>query len=164
MTTAEKTAVMSFEFPADAAHPLILLDLTDLWQSRQNASVSVDPETGRLTGNGTFLPSFGAGSYMLHYCVDFFGATVFDSGVWVNNRAGHGAEGAVRHERFNLFFLEAGGFVRFADLQDEKVTARVGMSFKSAAQACRNAEEEVPNPWMGLDSLREAAEASWRRS
>ncbi len=163
MTTAEKTAVLQFQFPADAAHPLVLLDLTDLWQSRQNASISVDAETGRLTGNGTFLPSFGAGSYVLNFCVDFFGGSVFDSGVWVNNRAGTEPKELFVTRGFNLFFLEAGGFVRFQGLTDNTVTARVGMSFISSAQACRNAEKEVPNPLGQFDSLKQTAEDQWRQ-
>ncbi|KAF2004812.1 glycoside hydrolase family 92 protein [Amniculicola lignicola CBS 123094] len=62
-----------------STNPPILLDLTHLWASRQN---------GRMQGSGIFLPSFGAGSYVLHYCLDIAGATIADSGVWVNDRAG----------------------------------------------------------------------------
>ena len=52
MTTSERAALYRFEFPAGAgSHPLIMLDLTDLWQSRQNASISVDPATGRMASS-----------------------------------------------------------------------------------------------------------------
>lgn len=176
MAVAERTAVMRFEFTAAGgngtgkwnataageAHPLVLLDLTDLWQSRQNASISVDGSTGRMKGNGTFLPSFGAGSYVMHFCVDFFGADFFDSGVWVNNRAGTEPKELFVTRGFNLFFIEAGGFVRFKNLVNNTVTARVGLSFKSAEQACRSAETEVPDPIAGFDGLVAAAEDAWR--
>jgi hypothetical protein len=66
---------MRFDFSqglgkGEGEYPLVLLDLTDLWQSRQNGSIVVDGGTGRMMGNGTFLPGFGAGSYDMHFCVD----------------------------------------------------------------------------------------------
>lgn len=169
MTTAEKTALYRFRFPMNSSvsassgsvHPMVMLDLTDLWQSRQNASVDVDAETGRMKGGGTFLPSFGAGSYEMHYCVDFFGAAVYDSGVWVNNRAGTQPKQIFVTRGFNLFYLEAGGFVRFHSLTNNTVTVRMGMSFVSSEQACRNAEAEIPNPTSSFDSLVQAAQEAW---
>lgn len=164
MAVERRTAVMRFDFSEGIGerHPLVLLDLTDLWQSRQNASIVVDGETGRMKGNGTFLPSFGAGSYVMHFCVDFFGAGVYDSGVWVNNRAGTEPKELFVTRGFNLFYIEAGGFVRFKELVNGTVTARVGLSFISAEQACRTAEEEVPDPVGGFDGLVSAAEDAWR--
>jgi putative alpha-1,2-mannosidase len=160
---AARTAVFQFTYPSAAGqHPLVLLDLTDLWQSRQNASVRVDETSGRLVGNGTFLPSFGAGSYEMHFCVDFFGAQPYDSGVWVNNRAGTQPKELFVTRGFNNFYLEAGAFVRFQGLVNNTVTARVGLSFQSADQACRSAETEVPDPVGQFQSLRTAAEDSWR--
>ena len=69
-------------------NPLILVDLTDLPESRINGTIEVNETTGRITGNGTFSPSFGLGSYDLHFCADFSGAAVNDTGVFMNNRAG----------------------------------------------------------------------------
>lgn len=172
MAVADRTAVMKFKFPPSGSrpgdgnvtqHPLILLDLTDLWQSRQNASVSVDADTGRMKGNGTFLPSFGAGSYVMHFCVDFFGADIFDSGVWVNNRAGTEPKELFITRGFNLFYSEGGAFARFKPLVNRTVTARVGVSFISADQACRSAEKEVPNPVNGFLDLVESSAEAWRQ-
>lgn len=178
MAVADHAAVMRFKFPlgGDGApygngsvttggsgeHPLVLLDLTDLWQSRQNATLTVDGDTGRMKGNGTFLPSFGAGSYVLHYCVDFFGADVFDSGVWVNNRAGTEPKEVFLTRGFNLFYLEGGGFARFKNVVNNTVTARVGVSFISEDQACRSAEKEVPDPVGGFLDLVESSADAWR--
>lgn len=173
MTTAERTALFRFDFSdaigdgggnaSTASHPLILLDLTDLWQSRQNASVSVDADTGRIKGNGTFLPSFGAGSYVMHFCVDFFGADIYDTGVWVNNRAGTEPKELFVTRGFNLFYLEAGGFTRFSSLTNNTVLARVGISFISSDQACSNAESEIPNPAGDFGTLVTNAQDAWRR-
>lgn len=164
MTSSEHAALFRFEFPAgngSRLHPLVLLDLTDLWQSRQNATVSVDAETARMKGNGTFLPSFGAGSYVMHYCVDYFGGSVFDNGVWVNNRAGTEPKDLYVTRGFNLFFLESGGWARFTGLANNTLTARVGISFISADQACRNAESEIASPLDDFDTLVQEAQDAW---
>ncbi|KAI0599602.1 glycoside hydrolase family 92 protein [Biscogniauxia sp. FL1348] len=164
MAAGERAALFRFTFPeGDSQHPLVLLDLTDLWQSRQNASISVDSESGRMKGNGTFLPSFGAGSYVMHFCVDFLGGTVYDNGVWVNNRGGTEPKELYVTRGFNLFYLEAGGWVRFEGLVNNTVTARVGISFISAEQACRSAETEIPDPMGGdFERLVTEAEDAWR--
>lgn len=163
MTSSEHAALYRFEFPAgDDQHPLVLLDLTDLWKSRQNATVSVDPESGRLKGNGTFLPSFGPSSYVMHFCVDFFGGEVFDNGVWVNNRGGTEPKELYVTRGFNLFYLEAGGWVRFSGLVNNTLTARMGISFISADQACQRAAEEIPQPLDDFDRLVTETEDAWR--
>ncbi|KAI1841437.1 hypothetical protein JX266_012366 [Neoarthrinium moseri] len=164
MTSSEHAALYRFQFPSGNAtqHPLVLLDLTDLWQSRQNASVSVDPGTGQLKGNGTFLPSFGAGSYVMHFCVDFFGGKPVDNGVWVNDRAGPEPKDLYVTRGFNLFFLEAGGWARFSDLVDNTLTARVGISFISSDQACTRAAEEIPEPASDFDRLVTQVGEEWR--
>ncbi|GAO18295.1 hypothetical protein UVI_02023290 [Ustilaginoidea virens] len=163
-TVSRRAALYRFSFPSsDGSHPLILLDLTDLWKSRQNASIAVDEKTGRMVGNGTFLPSFGAGSYQLHFCVDYSGGRVHDSGVWVNNRAGTEPKELFVTRGFNLFYLEAGGFARFVPGPDNTITARVGLSFKSSRQACSNAQEEIPEPLGSFNDLAVAAQHEWRK-
>ncbi|KAI9151877.1 alpha-1,2-mannosidase subfamily [Paramyrothecium foliicola] len=161
MTVSEHAALFRFTFPPDTGHPLILLDLTDLWKSRQNASVIVDSASGTMTGNGTFLPSFGAGYYSAHYCVDFFGADIFETGVWSNSRAGTEPKEMFITRGFNLFYAQGGGFTRFDPGDDRTVTARVGVSFVSSEQACRNAAAEIPSPLDDFDRLVEEAKKSW---
>jgi putative alpha-1,2-mannosidase len=165
MTSSEHAALFRFEFPSgngtQQQHPLVLLDLTDLWKSRQNATISVDAKTARMMGNGTFLPSFGAGSYVMHYCVDFFGGDVFDDGVWVNNRGGTEPKDLYVTRGFNLFYLEAGGWARFKGLVNNTLTARVGISFISAEQACRSAEAEISSPLDDFDRLVRESKDAW---
>jgi predicted alpha-1,2-mannosidase len=147
--------------------PVILLDLTDLWASRQNASLSITSSSmssARMSGNGTFLPSFGAGSYQAYFCLDVSagGAKIRDSGVWVNDRAGTEPKELFVTRGFNLFYIQAGGWVRFKGPVEGKVMARMGISFISTEQACSNAEEEIPGPEFDFDALVEAAENEWR--
>lgn len=132
MTVSQRAALFHFRFPAAADHGLVLLDLTDLSRSCQRAEVRVDARSGRMVGNGTFLPSFGAGSYVLHFCV-VFGARLVDTGVWVNSRAATEPKHLRLTRGFNLFYLEGGAFARLAP-RDGTVTARVALSFKSAEQ------------------------------
>ncbi|KAK5018464.1 hypothetical protein LTR39_000965 [Cryomyces antarcticus] len=176
MTVTNHTALYRFTYPnsrtaapksqlADETplSPLILVDLTDLSDSRSGGNVSVNPKTGQMTGNGTFAPSFGVGSYVLHFCADFSGANVRDAGIWLNNRAGN----ATTHTRLtvdnvNTPPLPAGAYVRFhAPTKDNQMLARVGVSFISVEQACGNAEEEIPD--FGFEHTLAVAEDAWRK-
>ena len=165
MTVTQHTALYHFDFSKAAGNssmsPLILLDLTDLSASRQNATVSVD-DSGRIKGNGTFLPSFGSGSYVLSFCADFSGATIRDTGIWVNNRAGTEPKEVFVTRGINLFYLESGSFVRFNAPNDGVITARVGMSFISADQACQNAENEISGPNWDFEQIKQNAGDAWR--
>ncbi|KAL5449510.1 hypothetical protein PMIN07_000525 [Paraphaeosphaeria minitans] len=171
MTVSEHAALFEFDFSGTSngngsGDPLIMLDLTDLWASRQNASISVEEEEGneggRLKGNGTFLPSFGAGSYIAYFCLDLSGGTVKDSGVWVNNRAGTEPKDLYVTRGFNLFYLEAGGFVRFKGPLSGPISARMGISFISTGQACRNAEDEIPGPDFDFEGTVIKTQDAWR--
>jgi putative alpha-1,2-mannosidase len=166
MTTTNRSALYRFTFDgasSESLSPVVLVDLIDLPQSRTNGFADVDTSTGRLTGNGTFNPSFGIGSYDLHFCVDFKGAELRDTGVWTKNRANTTrktvslqADGTNSPDT-----LSAGTFARFHAPEDNTILARVGVSFMNVKQACANAEREQPN--FDFDGTRSAAEAAWRK-
>lgn len=169
MTVAEHAALFRFDFSKAASSnrtesPVIMLDLTDLWASRQNASITIEAESGdnagRIKGNGTFLPSFGAGSYQAYFCLDLTGGIIHDSGVWVNDRAGAEPKELYITRGFNLFYLQAGGFIRFQGPLSGPILARMGLSFISTNQACHNAEREIAD--FDFDRLVNAAEDAWR--
>jgi putative alpha-1,2-mannosidase len=168
MTTTEHAALYRFNFPPATSvnstelSPMILLDLTDLWRSRQNASISVDNQTGTIRAIGTFLPSFGSGTYMSYACADFAGASIRDSGIWVNNRGGTEPKELFVTRGFNNFYLEAGGFVRFQRPGNGTVNVRVGVSYINTDEACRNARREVPFPLDDFEDIRSHAECAWR--
>jgi putative alpha-1,2-mannosidase len=165
MTTTQHTSFFRFKFPATdasgkASSPLILMDLTDLSNSRQdNGSVSVDAETGRMTGNARFLPSFGIGNYVLYFCADFQGASVRDNGIFVNTRASTDVKDLTLARSINGYPLPGGSFVRFSSPGSDGVMARVGVSFISSSQACSNAESEIPD--FDFDSTQAAAREMW---
>lgn len=166
MTTTQHTSLFRFQFPAsDSAgnipSPLILMDLTDLSDSRQdNGTISVDSSTGRMSGNARFQPSFGSGTYVLYFCTDFSGATVRDAGIFVNSRASTDGQNFTISRSINGYPLPGGGFVRFDSPGDDPILARVGLSFISSDQACSNAESEIPS--FDFNSTQSAAVSAWR--
>lgn len=166
MTVSNHTALYRFTFPAnDGANssisPLIFVDLLDLPQSRSNGTASVDPSTGRLYGSGTFNPSFGIGTYDLHFCADFQGAKVRDTGVFVNNRAGTTPKTVktINDGVNNDESLSAGTWTRFYAPANNTILARVGVSFISVDQACANAQKEIPT--FDFAKTQQAAEQAW---
>ncbi|SMR59781.1 unnamed protein product [Zymoseptoria tritici ST99CH_3D1] len=161
MTVTEHTALYNFHVPANSSSPFFMVDLTDLSDSRQNASVYVDPDTGRISGNGTFIPSFGVGSYQTYFCADFKGAAIRDTGVWSNTRGGTGPKELFINRGYNLIYLQGGAFIRFQDPTNGTVQVRMGVSFMSTEQACSNAEREISD-W-DFDRVRGDAEDQWKQ-
>ena len=162
MTTTQHTSLFRFQFPSSTtSSPLILLDLTDLSDSRQdNGTISVDGDTGRMTGNARFLPSFGSGNYVLYFCADFNGGTIRDNGIFANSRASADVKNLTISRSINGYPLPGGGFVRFQPTGDTPVLARVGVSFISSEQACSSAEAEIPS--FDFNATQTAAVSAWR--
>ncbi|KAF2468007.1 alpha-1,2-mannosidase-like protein [Lindgomyces ingoldianus] len=169
MTVTNHTALYRFTFPDKpitpntTLSPLILVELSDLPQSRTNGNISAHA-SGRITGSGTFSPSFGIGSYQSYFCLDFDGANLKDAGVFANSRAGREKSLSVRADVVDnsLNLRPAGGWAQFEEPNNNgQILARVGMSFMNEAQACANAEKEIPD--FDFDGTLEAAESAWRQ-
>ncbi|KAL4893997.1 glycosyl hydrolase family 92-domain-containing protein [Aspergillus ambiguus] len=164
MTVSHHTSLFQFQFPPGSeTKPLILLDLTDLSDTRQdNGTISVDPESGRMTGHATFLPSFGSGSYTPYFCADFHtSGSIRDSGIFVNSRASTTVQDLNISRGINGYPLPGGAFIRFNSSQDNIVQARMGLSFISSEQACSNAEAEIPN--FDFNATEATAMDLWRK-
>jgi putative alpha-1,2-mannosidase len=166
MTTTHHTALFSFTFPAVGAygpnaHPLILQDLSDLSDSRQdNATVSVDGVSGRITGSARFLPSFGSGNYVLYFCTDVAGSDILDNGIFANSRASSDVKDLKISRSINGYPLPGGAFVRFTSAENP-ILVRTATSFISTEQACAHAETEIPD--FDFDSVSAAATEAWRK-
>lgn len=165
MTTTNRSALYRFTFneTSTSLGPVILVDLMDLPQSRTKGTAHVDSSTGQLKGNGTFNPSFGIGRYDLHFCADFKGAELRDTGVWSRNRANFTRQTVhLQADGTNTASsLSAGTFARFHSPRNNTILARVGVSFISASQACANAEKEQPD--FDFDGTVAGAESAWRK-
>ncbi|KAI1260956.1 glycoside hydrolase family 92 protein [Xylariaceae sp. FL1019] len=170
VTASNHTTLWRFTFSGNATgdaavdgplNPLFIVDLTDLPDSRKNGSAAVDADTGRMTGTGVFGPSFGIGSYALHFCADFQGAGIRDTGVFMNTRAGSDPKNITVQEDGNSPPLPAGTYTWFDTVDSgTDILARVGLSFISPEQACKNAETEVPE--FSLENTLATAEQAWQ--
>jgi putative alpha-1,2-mannosidase len=125
-----------------------------------DSQIQVDGMTGRIIGNGTFSPSFGLGTYDLHFCADFSGADIRDTGVFMNNRAGNQPKSAKIRPNGNTPLVPAGAWTQFHAPSNNQILVRVGVSFMNASHACKNAETEIPD--FGFDNVLSAAEEMWR--
>ena len=163
MTATHHASLFRFNFPPSVAagSPLLLMDLTDLSDSRHdNGTVSVDAATGRMVGGARFIPSFGQGSYYVNFCADFRGSPVRDTGIFVDSRAAVSVNNLTISRSINGYPLPGGAFVRFNASYGGQILARVGLSFISPEQACSNAESEIPD--FGFEPVKLAAETAWR--
>ncbi|KAI0173550.1 glycoside hydrolase family 92 protein [Hypoxylon sp. FL1284] len=171
MAASEHTTLFKFSFSQDddvVSHnevvpnsPLILIDLNDLGNTRSGGDIEVNPQTGRISGNGTFSPSFGTGSYTAHFCADFMGAKIRKTGTFLSDNASDQIQafGKVA-TNFNIPYGTAGGWVHFERPAAGPITVRVGLSFISVQQACQNAEKEIPR--FKFDDVVKASEDAWR--
>jgi putative alpha-1,2-mannosidase len=174
MTVSNHTALYRFTFPEKAVpmkasdkgdipnEPLILVDLTDLQDTRTNGSVSVDAGSGRITGSGTFAASFGFGTYTAYFCADFSGADMMQNGIFQNTRASTEPKSLKTYaDGVDSPPVPAGGFVQFKQPHsNNQVLARVGVSLVSSDQACKSAEKEIPK--FDFDATHSSAEDAWR--
>jgi predicted alpha-1,2-mannosidase len=171
ITATNRTALYLFTFPETPStsnstlNPHILVEMTDLPNTRKTANITVDPNTGRIKGGGRFEPSFGTGTYQSYFCLDFAGANVKDAGAWSTKgdtteafslKYGPGGGGGSLSEA-----QADGGWVQFEKpIHNNQILARVGMSFISEQQACGNAEREIPHT--AFTDVVAAAEEAWR--
>ncbi|KAI9691260.1 MAG: hypothetical protein M1820_009818 [Bogoriella megaspora] len=172
MTVSNRSALYRFTFPENPSasgnsslkySPIILADLTDLPNSRINGSAFSDPRSGRLSGTGAFSPSFGDGSYFLHFCADFKGADVRRTGIFNDTKPTIGRNSfRVRTNGSDELpdVLSAGSWVQFHAPEKNEILVRVGVSFKSIRQACSNAEKEIPD--FDFEGTRKSGEDAWR--
>ncbi|RDA93311.1 hypothetical protein CP533_2038 [Ophiocordyceps camponoti-saundersi (nom. inval.)] len=161
MTAARHTALFRFSFGPDDK-PLILQDLTDLSDSRQdNGSVKVDAAARRITGNAVFKSSFGKDNYQAFFCTDFgTDRDVVSSGIFSDSRASTTVQEFIISRGMNGYPPPGGAFMRFA-AGDQPILARVGISLISTEQACASAEHEI-STW-DFEGYETAAADAWRR-
>ncbi|EAA31188.1 glycoside hydrolase family 92 protein [Neurospora crassa] len=168
MTTTHHSVLYRFSFPGTEAvpfakgvapySPLILVDLVDLMNSRSRGNIKVDPETGRIMGDGRYGPSFGSGHYHAYFCADFKGAKIRKTGTFESNKATD-----EKQLLEGVGWGSAGAWIQFEKPDEEmkdSILARVGVSFMSVDKACENAEREMED-WDFERVERDAREA-WR--
>lgn len=139
--------------------------------------------TGRITGGAEFAASFGPGRYQAFVCATFKGegyelGKPTEHGIWLNNYPTTGTTSSAQVYMGECLMVptallisidpspgfqpELGGIFTFKTNPTSEITsilARVGVSFISAAQACKNAEEEIPDYDFGR--VHKEARESW---
>lgn len=161
MTASDRAALYRFSFVngTSVQNPVIMADASDLPSSSGPRDLFVNAETGRMTAQGEFSPSFGKGKYSVYMCTDVKGAQlqevgVFNATVWPNHTA--------TSEQPNYWATAQGVYVRFKDVTPtDKIYARVGMSWLSIERACQNAEREIKD-W-DFERLVKNAEKAWTK-
>jgi putative alpha-1,2-mannosidase len=166
LTATRRTALQRYTFPAGTTNPRILVDITnDGQKSSTNPEMTIDPDTARVVGGASFSASFGPGRYNAFTCVDFKadGYTLgkpTEYGVWLSNFPVRGSTNLL--QTYYGFVSEMGALFTFTPNPSggpTTILARVGVSFISSAQACKNAQEEIPD--FNFDSVHAANRAQW---
>ncbi|KAJ7097269.1 alpha-1,2-mannosidase, putative subfamily, partial [Mycena belliarum] len=167
VTVTQHTALHRFTYPSGTDQLLFLLDATtDLSGSyRGGGRVTVSPNSAtsgtRVTGSGTFGPSFGQGSYQVFFCFDapstFVQAKYYQTaGTLAYTNLSSAATFDTQIANNN----PAGVLMGFAPGAAHTLAVRMGISWTSTAKACAYAEEEIPDI-AAFDAVKAAARAKW---
>ncbi|KAG6810816.1 hypothetical protein H0H92_010206 [Tricholoma furcatifolium] len=165
LTSTRRTALHRYTFPPGTTEPRIMLDLTnDGQQSSTDPVMTLDPETGEMQGGASFAASFGPGRYQAFTCVTFKGdgydlGQPTEYGIWLADFPVKGSTNIL--QVYYGFVSEVGGLLTFAPAPQgtTSILVRVGVSFISSAQACANAEEEIPD--FDFESVQQESRAQW---
>lgn len=163
LTATRRTAIHRYTFPAGTTHPRMLVDITnDGQQSGQDANMTINPETAQVDGGASFAGSFGPGRYNAFTCVTFVGegftlGSPTEFGVWSDDTPVRNVTAVPP-----VPGPELGALLTFAPAPGGGKTvilARAGVSFISRAQACSNANSEIPD--YNFDAVHSANRAQW---
>ncbi|KAJ7115134.1 glycosyl hydrolase family 92-domain-containing protein [Mycena crocata] len=149
LTATRRTGLHRYTFPSTSTVPRILLDITNDGQvSAISPELNIDPKTGRMTASANFATSFGPGRYNAYTCVDFKGEGYSFAGPteWGPYKINYPDKNGVDlSQHYYSYGSEHGGLLSFPQNTAGTTTilARIGVSFISTAQACKNAESEI---------------------
>ncbi len=174
-TSTRRAGLIRFTYPSSTSQPSVVIDLAnDLQRSFQGAgSLNINSSQARITMSGTYLQSYGTDNYTAFACYDFAPPsqisdahqTLAELGTYQSVSSQNKANVTISSNSTSLSFpfagktlgIEAGALLQFSG--SHTVLARFGVSFINTAQACANAEEEVPD-W-NWDSVQNASQKAW---
>ncbi|KAJ7235600.1 glycosyl hydrolase family 92-domain-containing protein [Mycena haematopus] len=167
-TVTQHTALHRFTYQPTTEQMLFLLDVTgDLGGSTHtnegHVTVSPNPTTNgtRITGSGTFIPSFGQSYYTLYFCFD--ASDTFTQAKYYHTAAGMKYTDLNATATFDTAIQRtavAGVLMGFTPRTARTLSARMGISWTSTDKACTYAEEEIPDI-SAFDAVHAAARAKW---
>ncbi|KAF7357198.1 Glycoside hydrolase family 92 protein [Mycena sanguinolenta] len=164
VTVTQHTALYRFTYQAGTTQQHLLLEPTgDLGQSFQgigHVTISANTATNatRITGSGTFIPSFGLNNYQIYFCADT--SAPFVQGTYYNNLQ----YTTLNQTTFDTSITASPAVVlmSFSPGTTNTLAVRMGISWTSTAKACAYAEAEVPD-LSAFDTLQTAARAKWNQ-
>ncbi|KAJ6592313.1 alpha-1,2-mannosidase, putative subfamily, partial [Mycena vulgaris] len=167
VTVTQHTALHRFTYPSGTDQLLFLLDVTtDLsgsYQGGGRVTVSPNPATGgtRVTGNGTFSPSFGQGTHQVHFCFDsprtFVQAKYYQT---IGTLAYTSLDSNGTFDQAIENNNPAGILMGFPPGASPTLEVRMGVSWTSTAKACAYAEQEIPDI-SAFEAIHTAARSKW---
>lgn len=168
-TATRRAGLERFTFPT-GTKPYFVVDLAnDLPNSFAGGTLDIDPAKGRIMIGGHYGSSFGPSqySYQAFACYDLLDGgsqKLNEYGVWTGDTYGLDAKG-LGQTHLNLSLDLIGGVYQSGALfsyagRPKQVNIRVGVSFRSAEQACANAESEIGSS--SFDDIVAKAKALWQ--
>ncbi|KAF8197706.1 glycosyl hydrolase family 92-domain-containing protein [Mycena galopus ATCC 62051] len=163
VTVTQHTALYRFTYPTGTDQLLLLLEATgDLGQSFQGiGQLTISPTPGttngtRITGSGTFIPSFGESNFQVFFCADtseaFLQAKYYEDSQFTDlNQTTFSTD---------ITAAPAGVLMGFSAGADNILVVRMGISWTSTVKACAYAEQEIPD-LSAFDTVQAAARAKW---
>ena len=183
-TSTRRAGLIRFTYPpsdtfANSTDTFVVIDLAnDLQRSFEGGSLSIDPQTSRVTLQGTYLQSYGEENYTVFGYYDFTPPSgigeqnVLESGTYQSVNASNKDDVIISPNSTSVSFaiataplgIETGALLAFSSSSNSTTTnstvlARFGVSFISTDQACSNAESEIPD-W-DWDAVQSASQSSW---
>lgn len=168
-TTTRRAGLLRYTYPQSVTengrlHPFVVQDWTnDLPGTFRGGEIYFDSERGRVQMNGSWASSFGPTifTYKAFGCIDTLNGgkqKLGKTALWQGDRFGQDTKlENERHANLTRIIIggqpvQAGALFSFADFPktadgSAEITLRVGLSFNSVDQACRNAEEEIGEDW-----------------
>jgi predicted alpha-1,2-mannosidase len=155
---AQHSALYKFSFPAsNDAH--ILIDVARKLGSSTaltEGSVSIDSNTGTITGGGTFVGNWNPAPYKVYFCAKLSKQPAA-FGILKGTDVLHAVAQASLETKKRF-----GVFTRFETAANEVIYLKIAVSFKSEAQAAAWLEKEVPG-W-DFDGLKSRAADIWEKA
>ncbi|WP_196807487.1 GH92 family glycosyl hydrolase [Candidatus Solirubrobacter pratensis] len=157
LSASTRGGIARFTFPADTPRPKVFLRTNQTaWStSSYNSELTIDPATGVVTGRALVGNFCRKGEQHNIYYALRFEQPWADFGTWVNGQAAQ----AGRTHVSTSSNTQTGGYFTFPD-GTQTITARMAVSYTSAANAQLNLDTELPNT-RSFDDVRQANVAAW---
>jgi predicted alpha-1,2-mannosidase len=164
LTATTRTGMARFTFPPNP-HSSVLVNAGGSAQPDDFAAVQVDPAHREIDGTASSGLFCGQRPRYRVYIAAVFNRGFAGYGTWEQDKIAVGSSGASAAQKpaeNPPTTADAGAFATFDTRHNRVVTARVGVSFVSVADARANLAAE--NPGLGFGAIARRAEGAWNKS